>query len=265
NVSIDSVGFNSLQGKKSVNEDRFKLLELDPDFYYFAVFDGHGGVSSAEFAHDKLHEIVRRLHRDGENDLEEILVQAFEECDTELKRHLEHLVSEKELSSGTTATVVLLRDGTDLAIASTGDSRAVLCRNGETSCITRDHHPSLEEEQQRILSCNGRIESTSSDLLRVNGRLAMTRSLGDFDLKPYGVIATPDTKLLKVDHNADAFIVLITDGISDVISSYELGFLVRMCTDPEQAAHSLTCCAMQYGSDDNVTAVVVPLRAWRKY
>lgn len=32
----------------------------------------------------------------------------------------------------------------------------------------------------------------------VNGRLAMTRSIGDLDLKPYGVIAQPDTKKFEV-------------------------------------------------------------------
>lgn len=32
----------------------------------------------------------------------------------------------------------------------------------------------------------------------VNGRLAMTRSLGDMDLKPYGVIPLPDTRTHEV-------------------------------------------------------------------
>lgn len=32
----------------------------------------------------------------------------------------------------------------------------------------------------------------------VNGRLAMTRSLGDLDLKTSGVIAEPETKRIKV-------------------------------------------------------------------
>ena len=32
----------------------------------------------------------------------------------------------------------------------------------------------------------------------VNGRLAMTRSIGDFDLKNMGVIAQPETRRIKV-------------------------------------------------------------------
>jgi protein phosphatase 1K len=100
---------------------------------------------------------------------------------------------------------------------------------------------------------------------RVNGRLAMTRSLGDFDVKPYGVIATPETTLLKIDHRVDAFLELHTDGVSHVMSGNELGFIARMCSDPDQAANALTSCALQYGTEDNVTAVVVPLGAWGKF
>ena len=34
--------------------------------------------------------------------------------------------------------------------------------------------------------------------LQVNGRLAMTRSIGDFDLKPYGVTAKPEYSYKQV-------------------------------------------------------------------
>ena len=34
----------------------------------------------------------------------------------------------------------------------------------------------------------------------VNGRLAMTRSIGDLELKPFGVTAVPDVRKIKVFH-----------------------------------------------------------------
>ena len=43
------------------------------------------------------------------------------------------------------------------------------------------------------VTCNGQGKP------RVNGRLDMTRSIGDLDLKPYGVIAEPSTKVIKVE------------------------------------------------------------------
>lgn len=166
--------------------------------------------------------------------------------------------------SGTTATVTLLRDGTELAVGSVGDSRALICRGGETICLTDDHHPTRHDELQRIESCTGWVDQKFS-IPRVNGRLAMTRSLGDFDVKPYGVISTPETALLKIDHREDAFLELHSDGVSHVMSGNEIGFIVRMCSDPEEAANALTSCALQYGAEDNVTSLVVPLRAWRKF
>lgn len=94
NVSVDSVGSSTNLGKKQVNEDRYKLLELDPDLYYFAVFDGHGGSEAVDFVHEKLHKIIKRLHKNNK-DLEEILAAAFEECNHELEKHIRFLINEK--------------------------------------------------------------------------------------------------------------------------------------------------------------------------
>lgn len=94
NVSVDSVGSSTNLGKKLVNEDRFKVLELDPDLYYFAVFDGHGGSEAVDFVQAKLHKIIKRLYKNNKN-LEEILAAAFEECNYELEEHIRFLIKEK--------------------------------------------------------------------------------------------------------------------------------------------------------------------------
>lgn len=50
----------------------------------------------------------------------------------------------------------------------------------------------------RIKKCGGFVAWNSLGQPHVNGRLAMTRSLGDLDLKSSGVIAEPETKRIKV-------------------------------------------------------------------
>lgn len=167
------------------------------------------------------------------------------------------------LQCGTTATVALLKNGIDLVVASVGDSGALICRLGDPATLTKAHHPTREEEQERIKSLNGWIDWGLD--AKVNGRLAMTRSIGDFHLKPYGVIAIPEIQQIKLDHHTDAFIVLHTDGVSHVMSDKEITDLVRTCPDAESAANILTSCALQYGSEDNITAMVIPLRLWGKY
>lgn len=50
----------------------------------------------------------------------------------------------------------------------------------------------------RIKKSGGFITWNSLGQPNVNGRLAMTRSIGDFDLKNMGVIAEPETKKMSV-------------------------------------------------------------------
>ncbi|ELW70195.1 Protein phosphatase 1K, mitochondrial [Tupaia chinensis] len=169
------------------------------------------------------------------------------------------------LASGTTATVALLRDGIELVVASVGDSRAILCRKGKPMKLTIDHTPERKDEKERIKKCGGFVAWNSLGQPHVNGRLAMTRSIGDLDLKTSGVIAEPETKRIKLQHAEDSFLVLTTDGINFMVNSQEICDFVNQCHDPNEAAHAVTEQAIQYGTEDNSTAVVVPFGAWGKY
>ncbi|XP_070470432.1 protein phosphatase Mn(2+)-dependent 1K isoform X1 [Equus przewalskii] len=181
------------------------------------------------------------------------------------KRDLLNFVPATLLTSGTTATVALLRDGIELVVASVGDSRAILCRKGKPMKLTTDHTPERKDEKERIKKCGGFIAWNSVGQPHVNGRLAMTRSLGDLDLKTSGVIAEPETKRINLHHADDSFLVLTTDGINFMVNSQEICDFVNQCHDPNEAAHAVTEQAIQYGTEDNSTAVVVPFGAWGKY
>lgn len=50
----------------------------------------------------------------------------------------------------------------------------------------------------RIRKCGGFVTWNSLGQANVNSRLAMTRSIGDFDLKQSGVIAEPETTCVTV-------------------------------------------------------------------
>ncbi|EMP29346.1 Protein phosphatase 1K [Chelonia mydas] len=169
------------------------------------------------------------------------------------------------LNAGTTATVALLRDGIELVVASVGDSRALLCRKGKAIKLTIDHTPERKDEKERIKKCGGFIAWNSLGQPHVNGRLAMTRSIGDLDLKSSGVTAEPETKRVQLHHASDSFLVLTTDGINFMVNSQEICDFINQCHDPPEAAHVVTEQAIQYGTEDNSTAVIVPFGAWGKY
>ncbi|XP_054544196.1 protein phosphatase 1K, mitochondrial isoform X1 [Talpa occidentalis] len=300
-ISLENVGSASQIGKRKENEDRFDFSQLTDEVLYFAVYDGHGGPAAADFCHTHMEKCIMDL-LPKEKNLETVLTLAFLEIDKAFSRHANlsaddesdeqvlkyttgrsECITDKELklkessfsalpcvaatllTSGTTATVALLRDSIELVVASVGDSRAILCRKGKAVKLTIDHTPERKDEKERIKKCGGFVAWNSLGQPHVNGRLAMTRSLGDLDLKASGVIAEPETKRIKLHHADDSFLVLTTDGINFMVNSQEICDFVNQCHDPNEAAHAVTEQAIQYGTEDNSTAVVVPFGAWGKY
>lgn len=86
-------------------------------------------------------------------------------------------LSSGEDRSGTTAVCAFISPRF-IYIANCGDSRAVLCRQGEPVFSTQDHKPGLPSEMDRIVKAGGSVM-----IARVNGSLAVSRALGDYDYK----------------------------------------------------------------------------------
>lgn len=265
-ISAANVGFATLIGRRSYNEDRFQVKELLPEVLYLAVFDGHGGSDCADFCSAHMENHIMYWIKKGEHDLQTILQTSFVELNNAFARHVTYnCPNGVGAMSGTTATVCLLRNSIELVVGHVGDSRAILCRNGEARLLTIDHDPLRKVEKERIIQSGGIVISDSIGRSLVNGRLAMTRSLGDLDLKPYGVIPLPDTRSIEIKHGRDAFLVLTTDGINFVMNDQEICDTVGRHHDPQDAAQFITDQALQFASDDNTTALIVPFGSWGKF
>ncbi|KAG7496988.1 phosphatase 1K, mitochondrial-like [Solea senegalensis] len=262
-VSLSRVGSASVQGHRKQNEDRLRVARIHDNLLYFAVFDGHGGPHAADYCYTFMEKFIRDALEE-EDDLEKVLKKAFLDADKSLHTHLSYFNAASFLTAGTTATVAMLRDGVELVVGSVGDSRAMLCRKGGAKKLTTDHTPDLRDERQRIYRFGGYVAWDSTGQANVNGRLAMTRSIGDFHLKNSGVIAEPDTRRVMVRHANDSFLALTTDGINFLLSDQEVCDVINQCQDATEAADVITQQALQYGSEDNATAIVVPLGAWGK-
>jgi protein phosphatase 1K len=166
------------------------------------------------------------------------------------------------IRSGSTATVAVLKNGEELAVASVGDSRAILCREGKADLLTNDHTPSSTDEKNRVLASGGSVEIDGKMTPRVNGRLAMTRCFGNFDLKPFGVIAIPEIQTLEINQDKDNFLALITDGVSAVMNTDQAVSILNSSSVPEESVEMLTISAAQFGSDDDITAILLPFRSF---
>lgn len=90
--------------------------------------------------------------------------------------------------------------------ANAGDARGVLCRAGKAVRLTYDHKGSDKQEAKRIMDAGGFVMSG-----RVNGVLAVTRSLGDSSMKEF-VVGSPYTTETQLCDD-DEFLILACDGV----------------------------------------------------
>jgi len=157
--------------------------------------------------------------------------------------------------SGTTAIISLIL-GTKMYIANVGDSRAVTAKSGEGTRVSMDHKPDLPEEEKRIRNLGGFVSPNG----RVVGMLAVSRAFGDVDLQPF-VSAYPYINVVDVA-DAPEFLIIACDGVWDVVSDQsacdivlsEKGDVVRACMKLRDMAY-------QYGSQDNISVVLVDMRS----
>ncbi|XP_020597512.1 probable protein phosphatase 2C 73 [Phalaenopsis equestris] len=175
-----------------------------------------------------------------------IFTNTFEELDYELSVN----TGIDCICSGTTAvSVVKLRE--NLLVANLGDSRAILGRRDEKNKLvpvqlTVDLKPNLPNEAERINSCKGRVFALKEepDVHRIwlpdddCPGLAMARAFGDFCLKDYGLISTPELSSWKLTEK-DEFVVLATDGLWDVLSNKQVVKTVSCSKNRADAAKLL--------------------------
>lgn len=109
-------------------------------------------------------------------------------------------------------------------VANCGDSRAVLYRSSGIGFSTQDHKPVNPCEKERILNAGGSVM-----IQRVNGSLAVSRALGDYEYKNVEgksqceQLVSPEPEIYVERRTPeDEFLIIACDGIWDVISNEDL-------------------------------------------
>lgn len=266
-------GLSDMQGWRISMEDAHTaVLNLtegkgDEQISIFAVYDGHGGERVAKFTGQELHKIVAGEEAFASGDYSEALKDGFLSTDRAILADRQF----NEDPSGCTATVNLITGDGRIFCANAGDSRTVLGIKGTAKPLSFDHKPQNAEEKARICAAGGYV-----DFGRVNGNLALSRAIGDFefkkrkDLTPEKQVVTayPDVTEHQVTEE-DEFLVVACDGIWDCKSSQAVVEFVRRGIVAGQELHQIcenmmdNCLASSSEGGgigcDNMTMMVVGL------
>ncbi|KAH0484896.1 MAG: hypothetical protein KVP17_003843 [Porospora cf. gigantea B] len=175
------------------------------DCSVLAVFDGHGGAKTANFLQETFLEVwaaqmgepfefgddaaVRRAFR-----------TTFEQLDT---RFCEENPGAKSGSTVVVAVLPLAIKVPMAFVASAGDSGCYLLRRSALGSTAMDihavplsviHKPWLPpSEKDRIISFGGTVEAG-----RLNGQLAVSRSIGDLPFKKFGLSCRPSVRKVQL-------------------------------------------------------------------
>jgi len=235
-------GLSSMQGWRVEMEDAHCAMIGLPgqlkDWSFFAVFDGHAGARVSAYCAEKLLEAIigndafcggddDKTVDDPHDGIETGIKAGFLRLDEQLRDLPE--VATGEDKSGSTAVCAMVSPSR-VFFANCGDSRAAFSRGGEVLLSTLDHKPGNPEEKKRIQDAGGSVM-----IQRVNGSLAVSRALGDFEYKnvpgrgPCEQLVSPEPEVFvqQRDPACDEFLVLACDGIWDVMTNEELCDFVR--------------------------------------
>ena len=182
---------------------------------FYALLDGHGGRSCAEWVAQRLPVLLsarlRGVHESAA--IKEAIKAACAECDETLLSECER----RGWADGCCALGLLL----DLHpspprayVLSLGSSQAFACCKeegqlgvGKTIPVSKSHTGADPKERKRLELAGGVVEAGL-----VNGRLRAARSFGDASEKSRGLIATPDVTSFEVKV-AQRFVTIASAGL----------------------------------------------------
>ncbi|KAI9312244.1 phosphatase 2C-like domain-containing protein [Dichotomocladium elegans] len=220
-------GASAMQGWRLTMEDAHTtLLKLDDtDASFFGVYDGHGGATIAQYTGQELHHRIRNSQYFNRKEYQKALKDGFLGIDKDLSEDSKFAYD----PSGCTAVTALITPDKRIYVANAGDSRSVISVKGKAKALSYDHKPVDQAESQRIIAAGGYVEFG-----RVNGNLALSRAIGDFEFKqndslpPEKQIVTCDPDIIEHTLTAeDEFFILACDGIWDCMTNQQAVDFIR--------------------------------------
>ena len=236
---------------RKTNEDAFYS---DTDMRLFAVADGMGGHEAGEVASrlalEALSGFIRRSAADTDFSWPYGLDGTLSFDGNRLRTAI-HLANRRvfrtaetndDYSGMGTTIVTLLMNGAHIAVGHVGDSRLYLLRDGRLDQMTQD-----DSWAATILAHNPKAHP--SELANHPMRNVLTNALGARE--------QVDVHLAERDLQDGDTLLLCSDGLHGVLDAAMLQTVLEQYSDVDTAARTLVQQALDRGSRDNVTALVV--------
>jgi serine/threonine protein phosphatase PrpC len=235
------------------NEDAFLA---NPALGIFAVADGMGGHASGEIASrlavDSLRESIAHAVKEISSPLSEdqtavvsspanVLVNGIRSANVRIYKS--SLEKDEYKGMGTTLVAVYFANSSAI-VAHVGDSRLYQLRGQSIKQITEDHSLVWEQYRQGLITKEVLSSSPHKNII--------TRALG---LQP-----TIDVEVQELGMQPGDFLILCSDGLSDLVPDEEMLAVVKEVSgDLHRACGDLIRLANLRGGKDNITVLLIQI------
>ncbi|MCS7045386.1 MAG: protein phosphatase 2C domain-containing protein [Gemmataceae bacterium] len=241
-----NIGKCTLLGNYRENNEDAIEVKQSPDMCICIVADGMGGQAYGEIASKRATEVVPRELKKNltpsatPDEVKTIIKKAVVQANQEivmmgnLDRDMKNM--------GTTIVAAVWRKGPEIYIASLGDSRAYLIRGGKIEQLTVDHSLAQALVENKTI--------TPEEAKEHRFRNVLWKYLGSKEIGE-----GPDVKAIPIVAG-DRFL-LCTDGLSGPVAEPQLLSFILDHPDVQQCADGLGQLALDCGSRDNVSCIVI--------
>lgn len=240
--------------RKTMEDFTISLPDLlgDKKYSFYCILDGHGGDIVAKYIKKEYPKLLKEKLQTYKKafSLKTIIKMTIENIENKLR-------SLGERECGTTFCAVLINKKTNkYHTINIGDSQINTIfynKSQDKICsvfLTEIHKTTNLKELDRVKKNGGTIING-----RVGGNLMITRSVGDFDLKKYGIISQAEFLEFSLDMRRVLFIA--SDGVWDFVDERHLERFVRESYGLEELARKVVKFAVDEGSADNISLILL--------
>ncbi len=253
-IIVESAGITDVGRKRKGNEDS---LFTDDEIGLYVVADGMGGHQAGEVASrlvvKTMEDYIRQSREEGGESPEMTRVDKTlsEEANrliagVHLSNQVVHQISQSKPSyrgMGSTISAAYFTNEDTLIVSNVGDSPIYLIRNNIIETLSVPHTV-VAEQMAMNPGASARFGKAFSHML--------TRAMG--------IEKTVKPDLCEVQCFKNDMLVLASDGLSDKVSPKEVLHLAKNRT-PDKACRVLVELANERGGDDNITVIVLKVKA----
>ncbi len=227
------------------NEDAIEAKQF-PDMTVCIVADGMGVQAAGEIASILAIEVVPRELRknmakaNSEEESKDVIRKSIVQANEEI---LQMGALDRDLRNmGTTIVMGVWRKKDEIYITWVGDSRAYIIRDGNIEQLTVDHSLAQALVENKTIS---EAEAKEHRFRNVLWKYLGSKEVGE------------GPEVLVVKPQANDRILLCTDGLTGPVTDQQVLNFMLENSDPQQCAEGLGQLALDCGSRDNVSCIVI--------